>query len=283
MAKEKTYVKVESTKTDINDVLGKDEHGKIIKIEQKWNPKERWNKKRFFAILCWLVAIVFELIWILKVTSVIDRFPSLNLEYFLLIFIWLDLLFFIPGSLLWKKANHIDPISEKNKTKFWFWNNLWTALSVLAFLPMIIFVLTSKKLDKKSKTLVASIAAIALVIAWLTGYDFNPVSSEQLQRAEQEVLQVSPSWTVYWAEYSKKYHVKKDCPAFSNSETVYEWTVRDAYERNLTDPCRRCIPEYKQDYEYDDEIYEHNFFSNEDKEATNSLLWNLVKEFIDLE
>ncbi len=127
------------------------------------------------------------------------------------------------------------------------WNNLWTLLSVLAFLPMIIFVFFSKDLDKNSKWLVWGIAIVALAIAWISSYDFNPVSSEQLLRAEQEVLQVSPSWTVYWAPYSKKYHVDKDCPAFSNSETVYEWTVRDAYERNLTDPCRRCIPEYKWD------------------------------------
>ena len=253
MAKEKTYVKVDSHESDNGEVYGKDEHGKIIKIEQKWNPQKRWNKFRLFAVLCWLIAIVFEIIWILRLTEVISRFSGLELTTFLLIALWLDLLFFVPGSLLWKKANHIDPASEKNKTKFLLWNNLGSILSVLAFLPIIIFVLTDKKLDKKSKTLVTSVAAIALVIAWLTGYDFNPVSSEQLERAEQEVLQVSPSGTVYWAEYSKKYHVDKDCPAFSNSETVYEGTVRDAYERNLTEPCRRCIPEYK----WDEIVHEH--------------------------
>jgi uncharacterized BrkB/YihY/UPF0761 family membrane protein len=77
----------------------------------------------------------------------------------------LDLLFFIPGSLLWKKANHIDPVSEQNKVKFWVWNNLGTILSVLAFLPIIIFVLTDKKLDKKSKNLVTVVAVVALAIA----------------------------------------------------------------------------------------------------------------------
>jgi hypothetical protein len=55
---------------------------------------------------------------------------------------------------LWKKANHIDPASEKNKAKFWLWNNLGTILSVLAFLPIIILVFTNKDLDKKSKGLV---------------------------------------------------------------------------------------------------------------------------------
>lgn len=247
MAKEKTYVKIESKETDSNEVYWKDSHGKIIKIGNKWNPEKRANTRRCFAVICWIIAIIFEVIWILKLSNVIDWFNWLELKYFLLIIIWLDLIFFIIWSLLWKKANHIDPISEQNKTKFRMWNNLWTLLSVLAFLPMIIFVFFSKDLDKNSKWLVWGIAIVALTIAWISSYDFNPVSSEQLLRAEQEVLQVSPSWTVYWAPHSKKYHVDRDCPAFSNSETVYEWTVRDAYERNLTDPCRRCIPEYRWD------------------------------------
>ena len=93
---------------------------------------------------------------------------------------------------------------------------------MIAFLPIIILVFTDKDMDKKSKGLVGGIAIVALAIAGLTSYDYNPVSSEQLQLAEQEVLQVSPSGTVYWAEHSKKYHVDQDCPAFSNSEVVYE-------------------------------------------------------------
>lgn len=247
MAKEKKYVRVESEKTEDNEVYGKDHHGKIIKIEQTGDPKKRANCKRICAVVCWIIAIAFEVIGILRLTDVINWFSGLELSTFLIICILLDLIFVIIGSLLWKKANHIDPISEKNKTKFWLWNNLWTILSVIAFLPLIILVFTDKDLDKKSKKLVGGIAIVALVVAGFASYDYNPVSSEQLERAEKEVLQVSPSGTVYWAKYSKKYHVDKDCPAFSNSETVYEGTVRDAYGKWLTDPCRRCIPEYHED------------------------------------
>lgn len=247
MTKEKKYVRVESEETEDNEVYGKDRHGKIIRIEQTGDPKKRANCKRMWAVVCWIIAIAFEVIGILRLIDVINWFSGLELSTFLIICIVLDLIFVIIGSLLWKKANHIDPISEENKTKFWIWNNLWTILSVIAFLPLIILVFTDKDLDKKSKKLVGGIAIAALVVAGLASYDYNPVSSEQLERAEKEVLQVSPSGTVYWAKYSKKYHVDKDCPAFSNSETVYEGTVRDAYGKWLTDPCRRCIPEYHED------------------------------------
>ncbi|MBO7095060.1 hypothetical protein J6V86_02585 [bacterium] len=178
MAKEKKYVKVESKNTESNEAYGKDEQGKIIKIEQTGDPKKRATCRRIWAIVCWVIAIAFEVIGILRLTDVINWFSGLSIEAFLIICVVLDLIFVVIGSLLWKKANHIDPASEKNKTKFWLWNNLGTILSVIAFLPIIIFVFADKDLDKKSKGLVGGIAIVALAIAGLTGYDWNPVSME---------------------------------------------------------------------------------------------------------
>ena len=74
-----------------------------------------------------------------------------------------------------------------------------------------------------------------------------------MDRAEKEVVNVSGGKTVYWAPHSKKYHVDPDCPAFSQSETVFEGTVKQAFEKGLTDPCRRCIPELKEDKENNDD------------------------------
>ena len=224
-------------------MYGRDAHNKIIKLKDNGDYKERATRNRIIAVILWVIAIIFEVIGILRVSGVINWFSGINITLFLIICIILDLAFFIPGSLLWKKANHIDPVSEANKSKFWAINNLGTILSVLAFLPIIIVVLTNKDLDKKSKTIVTVVAAIALIVAGVSSYDFNPVSKEQLEKAEKEVVNASGGKTVYWAPHSKKYHVDPDCPAFSQSETVYEGTVRQAFERNLTDPCRRCIPE----------------------------------------
>ena len=124
MAKEKKYVKVESERAEDNEVYGKDRHGKIVKIEQTGDPKKRATTRRIRAIVCWIVAIAFEVIGILQLTNVINWFSGLELSTFLIICIVLDLIFVIIGSLLWKKANHIDPISEKNQVKFWTRNNL---------------------------------------------------------------------------------------------------------------------------------------------------------------
>ena len=247
MAKEKRIVNITDESKKTNEKFGKDSKGNIIKLEDKGDSKKRAKTKRIFAIILWTLAIICEVIGILRLTDKINLFASLDKTTFLIICIVLDLLFFVPGSLLWKKANHIDPISEKDKTKFWIWNNLGTILSVLAFLPIIIFVLLNKDLDKKSKTIVTAVAAVALIIAGVSSYDFNPVSSEQLNHAEKEVEAISGSNIVYWAKHSKKYHVDPDCPAFSQSEEVYEGTVAQAYEHNLTEPCRRCIPELHED------------------------------------
>jgi 4-amino-4-deoxy-L-arabinose transferase-like glycosyltransferase len=248
MAKEKKIVKVE--KTEKSGSYGLDENRRIVKVESKGDSKKRAKTKRILAIVLWLLAITCEVFGILRLT---DKITWLDKVPFVIGAIVLDLAFFIPGSLLWKKANHIDPISEKNKVGFWCWNNLGTLLSVLAFLPIIIFVLTNKDLDKKDKTIVTAVAAVALLVAGISSYDFNPVSSEQLEKAQKEVIAEVGVDKVYWAPTGKKYHVDPDCPAFSQSETVYEGTVADAYERGLTDPCRRCIHELEEDHDHNED------------------------------
>ena len=265
MAKKKEIVDISKDAKKETKNYGKDKKGKIIELENKGEPKERAKNKRILACVLWVIAICFEVIGILRLTGATNWIPKLSESTFLIICILLDLAFFVPGSLLWKKANHIDPASEKDKTKFWLWNNLGVILSVLAFLPIIILVLTDKDMDKKSKTVVTIVAALALVIAGASSYDYNPVSSEQLARAEKEVQAVSKDGYVYWAPHSKKYHVDPDCPAFSNSETVYKGTVAQAFEKNLTEPCRRCIPELEDEDEGD---HDHDYEDTTDDKNT---------------
>ena len=246
MKNERKIVDVDVKETKEKITL--DREGKIVKAKDvEAISKEGAKPRRICAVILWVLAIACEIVAVLNIFNKLTLPDKLGQATWLVILIVLDLIFVVCGSLLWKKANHIDPYSEKNKTAFWTLNNLGTLLSVLAFLPLIIFVLTNKDMDKKSKTIVTAVAAIAMIIAGVSSYDFNPVSLEQLEHAEKEVQSVSGNNIVYWAPHSKKYHVDPDCPAFSQSETVYEGTVKQAYEHNLTDPCRRCIPELKEE------------------------------------
>ena len=144
MAKAKKIVDVSNLAKEGDEVVLK--NGKTIKEGKE--PKSGW--RRALAITSWILAIASEVCAILYLVGKIN-ITSLNQTTWLIIFIAIDLIFFVIGSLLWKKANHITPKSEKNKFSFWVWNNLGTILSVLAFLPLIIFVLMNKDMDKKSK------------------------------------------------------------------------------------------------------------------------------------
>src|SRR3546814_3691465 len=97
----------------------------------------------------------------------------------IIILIAIDLLLVIIGSVLWKKSNRLDPASERDKFKFFMQSQLGLVASVVAFLPLIIFILTNKNVDGKQKAILGGIAGVALVIAGVVGTDFNPPSVEQ--------------------------------------------------------------------------------------------------------
>ena len=235
MAKNKKIVDVSNLAKDDEEVILK--NGKTIKEGKQ--PSSLW--RRVLAVVFWILAISSEVCAILYLTGKLN-IASLSQTAWLIIFIVIDLIFFVIGSLFWKKANHITPKSEKNKFTFWIWNNLGTILSVLAFLPLIIFVLMNKDMDKKSKGIVTAVATIALLIAGVSSYDFNPVSSEKISK-EQANIESLGYKEVYWAPNSKKYHVDPDCSYFSNSSEIYKGSVADAYKngQKLEGPCSRCV------------------------------------------
>ena len=237
---------------------GFDENKKIVRLEDKGEPKPRATKYRVGAVVLWLAAIFFEVLGILRLLGKLNWFPNWSTVAFVIVALVLDLICVVCASLLWKRSNRIDPASEKYPVKFWLHNNLGLILSVVAFLPIIIFILTNKDLDKKDKTILTTIAVIFLAIAGLTGYEWNPISAEQLAKAEAEAQAVAVETDangnaiVFWAPKSgQKYHVKKDCPALKIADEVTSGTVKQAFEKKLTDPCRRCIPELDDHSDHD--------------------------------
>ena len=250
MKKEKKLVEVKATDEKEKVTLNKE--GTIVKTKEVPTiPKEGAKPRRIFAVILWVLAIACEVVGILNIFKKITLPDCLNQLTWLIILIVADLIFLVIGSMLWKKANHIDPASEKNKTKFWLWNNLGSIVAVLAFLPLIIIIFTNKDLDARTKKIAGIVAIVALLIGGIASYDFNPVSKEQVEAARAEILANGNYDTdkdgnpvVYWLEHSKKYHINKECQHINRkgtSDEIKYGTIDAAFQNGLTEPCRTCI------------------------------------------
>ena len=196
---------------------------------------------RVGAIVLWVLAFVFEVLAVLIV------FGKLNISFMptmwaLIILIVLDLACVVIGSQLWKKANHILPASEKNRTLFWIWNNLGVIVACFAFVPLIIIMLSNKDLDKKTKVIATIAAIVALLIGGAASVDYNPVSLEQQQAAMSEL----GATDVYWTPFGKVYHTHVDeegddyCPHLNRSEALTRGTVEQAIAAGRTRLCSWC-------------------------------------------
>lgn len=215
--------------------------------EQAKAPKERATGKRVAAVILWLLGIACEVACILMLNGYL-YLP--NTTVCLIVGIVLDLIFVIIGSQLWKKANHIDPVSEKNKVKFFLWNQMGLIVAVIAFMPLIIFLLKDKELDKKTRKIVTAVACVALVIAGLTSVDWNPVSQEQKAAAEEAAAEETDG-VVYWTTFGKRYHYDENCSSLKNSETLYKGTIAEAFEANRTTLCAFCEKAHQKQQEQD--------------------------------
>ena len=200
--------------------------------------------KRIIAIALWMGGLIFEILAILAFKDKVN-FPVADNLWGAILYLVLDLICIVIGSQFWKSANHIAPASSANKTKFWIQNNLGTIIATLAFVPFIIVALTDKKADKKTKTIASVVAIVALLIGGIAGYDFNPISQEQLEEAQQQL----GTQTVYWTKGGRVYHTHEDCHALNRSDELYKGTVEQAMAKedggSKTSLCSFC---YKRDH-----------------------------------
>lgn len=194
---------------------------------------------RIGAIVLWVLAIGFE---ILALLVAVEKFApkfldSMPLWVPVIVLLVLDLVCLIIGSQLWKKANHINPMSEKNKALFWLWNNLGLVVAVLAFVPFIILLATNKDADPKIKKIGAIAAVVALLIGGAASYDFNPVSAEQKEAAMEAI-----TTTVFWTNTrsGKAYHTHDDCQTLNQTDELVAGTVEQAIAANRVKLCYFC-------------------------------------------
>ncbi|NLF44191.1 MAG: hypothetical protein GX587_15980 [Bacteroidales bacterium] len=199
--------------------------------------KGKATRLRVIAAILWLLAIGAQVVAI----SMLFKQP-LNMMW-IIILIVIDLALAITGSILWKKSNRLDPASEKNKLMFFMQSQLGLVVAVIAFLPLIIFILTSKNLDGKQKGILGAIAGVALLIAGITGIDFNPPSVEQYTEQTSRVEELTGKNEVYWTKSGSKYHLYEDCHAINKDATteIFQGTVAQARElKNITELCKFC-------------------------------------------
>lgn len=215
--------------------------GEPARSEGGKHSAKKQTGKRVFAVILWLLAVAAEALAILVLTYKVIV-PDKYFMYFIIGAIALDLIFLVIGSLLWKSANHADPVSSKNKVKFFLWNQMGLIAAIVAFLPVIIILLSNKKIDKKNKTILTVVAIVALVLGGALSVDYNPVSRESFeQQAAANAQQLGASSdSVYWTEWGKSYHLNPNCQALQNSETVINGTLQQAFDAHRLDPCDFC-------------------------------------------
>ena len=230
MATKKKITKVEDVESPA--VQG---GGKIFEASPE--SKAKAKQLRLFAFIAWIIAIAGQIFAILKLLS--DEYLV-----WLIVAIVVILALAITGSYLWKKANRLDPASEKQKVKFFIQNQLGAIMSVLAFLPLVIFISTNKNLSKQTKGIAGTIAVIALLVAGFAGVDFNPASIEQYTEQTKEIELLNDGFNnVYWTPSGTRYHIYPDCSYINTDRTseIFEGTVASAREiKNITELCSRC-------------------------------------------
>lgn len=201
--------------------------------------KSKAKQLRIFAMLAWIAAIGAQVYAILKLISN-------ETMVWLIVAIVVILILAVLGSYLWKKANRLDPASEKDKVKFFIQNQLGAIMGVLAFLPLVILIFTNKNLDGKTKGIAGSIAVVAMLVAGISGVDFNPPSVEKYtkeineQNATLKDLNVN-SDNVYWTSAGNKYHINKDCYHISGKSNITNGSVKLSFEqRGISELCKTC-------------------------------------------
>lgn len=205
------------------------------------SPEARSKAKqlRIFAMIAWIIAIAGQAYAIFNLLSD-DKMT------WLIVAIVVILALAITGSMLWKKANRLDPASEEDKTRFFIQNQLGAIMGVLAFLPLVILIFTNKDLDKRTKGIAGSVAVVALLLAGITGVDFDPPSIEKYTKEINEQTTTLKELNfdndnVFWTRAGNKYHIFNDCQHIRGRDEINNGTVKESWEqKGISELCKTC-------------------------------------------
>lgn len=222
-----------------------------------WKPtpeaKTKATRFRWIAGALWLLAIVGEAVgifWVLRqrvfvgedgtfvrdpdtglleeqgVTAQFPQWAFIALIVLLVVIAALS----ITGSLLWKKANRLDPAPKSDTARFFVQNQLGAIIAVVAFLPLIILVFLNKDMDKGQKTTAGIVGIVLAAIAVFIGIDFDPPSVEQYTADQSAVIQLLGQDEVVWVDGGAVYHVCDEVPAIQTGSEIRTGTTAEAVE-----------------------------------------------------
>ncbi|WP_258132500.1 hypothetical protein [Microbacterium sp. MYb72] len=226
--------------------MAESKSGESVEPATNWKPTAEAKSKattfRWIAAVLWAVAIASEAVaifWLLRqrdyvgedgvlvrdpdtgllsdpgVTAQFPQWAFITLLVMLVVIAALS----ITGSLLWKKANRLDPARKSETLRFFVQNQLGAIIAIVAFLPLIILIFLNKDMNKGQKA-TAGIVGIALaVLATVIGVDFNPPSVEQYTADQSAVIQLLGKDEVVWVDGGSVYHV---CDQVSDIQTGSE-------------------------------------------------------------
>jgi hypothetical protein len=245
-------------------------------VENGWKPtpenKSKASQFRLFAAIAWAVAIGIEILFIYKIYFAKDWNFELDVKTIAAIVVMAILA--VSGNLLWKKANRLDPASIKNSFKFFVQNQLGAIISTLAFLPLLVLLLTNKNIDGKTKGILGAIVGVALLIGVGTGIETAPPSVEQYAEETQLVEELNNGVNlVYWTKFGKNYHLNSSCSYINSNKTheIFEGTVGDAKaEKGISKLCDLCERRARKNLTPADENEHHEHSHDEHEEVTES-------------
>lgn len=223
--------KIVHASTDTRPSIPPAGRGTGLPLEPDWTPsiqsRSRARLYRVVAASAWTVAIVAELV---AMTTVLRQVPP-NLSLLLGILAAIGTLS-ITGSLLWKRSNALDPASKSETVRFFIQNQLGAMISVVAFLPLIWFVITSKNLTPKQKTVVGGFGSVIAAIAVIVGTSWSPPSVEQYANESSIVTELTGQDLVFWTRSGQVFHLCAAVPDVnreSQDGQIYEGTVAEAH------------------------------------------------------
>ena len=236
---------------------GAEEAGANTGSPASWTPtpeaKARATRFRWIAAVLWAVAIIGEgvgIFWLLRQRvyvgedgtfvrdpdtglleeqGVTAQFPQWAFIALLVLLVVIAALS-ITGSVLWKKANRLDPARKSDKVRFFVQNQLGAIIAIVAFLPLVILIFLNKDMDKGQKTTAGIVGVVLAAVAVFIGIDLAPPSVEQYTADQSAVIQLLGKDEVVWVDGGKVYHVCDEVPAIQTGSEIRTGTTAEAIE-----------------------------------------------------